>query len=168
MCSSDLDAGRDAEAVKFFEEATYTAADFGDARALEEAFRWACTAHIVAGSRGVPPSITGAAEWSRGTLPVLHARLLAMQAECLAVAGETQAASQILASIDGRVLRGDPGRGLCGAEAAYVAATVGYRGGDVAAGDRELARAIAIMQPRSEEHTSELQSPDHPRMPSSA
>lgn len=143
-----LNAGRDAEAAQLFEEATFTAADFGDARALEEAFRWAFTAHVVAGSRGVPPAITGGAAWSRATLPVLHARLIAMQAECLALAGDPQAATKALAAIDGRVLRGDPGRGLCGIDAAYAAATIAYRAGESEAGDRELTRALATMQPR--------------------
>jgi tetratricopeptide (TPR) repeat protein len=143
-----LDAGRDAEAAAFFEEASYTAADFGDARALEEAFSGAATAHLAAGTRGVPATIVGGAAWARGNLPVLHARLLAAQAECLAVAGDPQAAARILSGIDTRVLRGDPGRGLCGADVAYASATVAYRGGDGVGGDRELFRSIGIMQPR--------------------
>lgn len=144
-----LDAGRDAEAAAFFEEATYAAADFGDARGLEEAFFWAGTAHLAAGSRGVPATLAGGAGWSRGTLPVLHARLLATQAECLAVAGDPQAAAKILSGIDQRVLRGDPGRGLCGADVAYASATIAYRSGDVATGDRELLHSIGLMQPRA-------------------
>lgn len=144
-----LDAGRDAEAAAFFEEATYTAADFGDARALEEAFAWAGTAHLAAGSRGVPATLVGGAAWARGSLPVLHARLLATQAECLAVAGELPAAAKMLSGVDARVLRGDPGRGLCGADVAYASATVAYRTGDGVAGDRELLRSIGIMQPRA-------------------
>jgi tetratricopeptide (TPR) repeat protein len=144
-----LDAGRDAEAAAFFEEATYTAADFGDARALEEAFTWAGTAHLAAGSRGVPATLVGGAAWARGSLPVLHARLLATQAECLAVAGELPAAAKVLSGVDARVLRGDPGRGLCGADVAYASSAVAYRTGDGIAGDRELLRSIGIMQPRA-------------------
>lgn len=144
-----LDAGRDAEAAAFFEEATYTAADFGDARALEEAFFWAGTAHLAAGTRGAPATLVGGAAWARGNLPVLHARLLATQAECLAVAGDPTAAARILSGIDARLLRGDPGRGLCGVDVAYASATVAYRSGDSAGGDRELLRSIGIMQPRA-------------------
>lgn len=144
-----LDAGREAEAAALFEEATYTAADFGDARAVEEAFVWAGTAHLAAGTRGMPATLAGGAAWARGSLPVLHARLLATQAECLAVAGEVPAAAKVLSGIDARVLRGDPGRGLCGADVAYASATVAYRGGDGVAGDRELLRSIGIMQPRA-------------------
>ena len=144
-----LDAGRLPEAIKFFEEATFIAADYGDARAIEEAFRQAFTAHMVAGSRGVPPSIAGGAEWARGRLPVLHARLMAMQAESLAMAGDTTTAGKALAAIDGRLLRADPGRGLCGMEAAYAAAITAYQSGEVATGDEELIRAISIAQPRT-------------------
>lgn len=144
-----VDAGRLPEAIKCFEEATYVAADYGDARALEEAFRQAFTAHMVAGSRGVPPSIAGGAEWARGRLPVLHSRLMAMQAECLAVAGDAATAAKALGGIDGRLLRADPGRGLCGMETAYAAALTAYQAGDIATGDEELLRAIAIAQPRT-------------------
>jgi tetratricopeptide (TPR) repeat protein len=145
-----LDAGRDAEAAAFFTEATYTAADFGDARALEEACSLAGVAHLAAGTRGVPTALSGAAGWARGNLPVLHARLLATQAECLAVGGDPAAAAQVLTGVDARLLRGDAGRGLCGADVAYAAATVAYRTGDTAAGDRELLRSIGIIQPRGQ------------------
>lgn len=144
-----LEAGRDAEAAALFEEATYTAADFGDVRALEEAFFWAATAHLAAGSRGVPSTLIGGATWARGELPVLHTRLLAAQAECLAVAGDAQAAVRMLSGVDARVLRGDPGRGLCGIDVAYASAAVAYRSGDGVTGDRELLRSLAIMQPRA-------------------
>ncbi len=144
-----LAAGRDAEAAAFFTEATYTAADFGDARALEEAFSFAGTAHLAAGTRGVPATLTGGGAWARGNLPVVHARLLATQAECLAIAGDSAAAAKVLAGIDARLLRGDAGRGPCGADVAYAAATVAYRAGEMAVGDRELLRSIGIIQPRA-------------------
>jgi tetratricopeptide (TPR) repeat protein len=144
-----LDSDQAAAAAKLFEEATYAAADHGDARALEEAFRFAFTAHMVAGTRGVPPSIRGGCEWARGGLPVLHANLLAMQAECLAAAGDPRAAKAAVKEIDGRLLRGDPGRGRSGALAAYAAALAQHAAGDTAAADAELDRAIVIEQPRS-------------------
>ncbi|MFM9194333.1 MAG: tetratricopeptide repeat protein, partial [Planctomycetia bacterium] len=111
-----------AAAARYFEEATYTAADYGDARALEEAFRLAAAAHLAAGTRGVPPSISGGAEWSRSALPVLRATLLGLEAESLAAAGDAQAATARLAEVDGRLLRADPGRGLAGMQVAYAAA----------------------------------------------
>lgn len=143
-----LDGDQPAVAARYFEEATYTAADYGDARALEEAFRLAATAHLAAGTRGVPPSIRGGAEWSRTTLPVLRATLLGLEAEFLAVAGDAQAAAATLAEIDGRLMRADPGRGQAGGQQAYAMALTAYDAGDVAGGDRELDRAVTIARRR--------------------
>jgi tetratricopeptide (TPR) repeat protein len=144
-----LDGDQPAAAARYFEEATYTAADYGDARALEEAFRLAATAHLAMGTRGVPPSIRGGADWSRTTLPVLRATLLGFEAEALAVAGDAKAAAGVLAEMDGRLMRGDPGRGLVGMQRAYAAALTAYDAGDVAVGDRELEQAIAIARRRT-------------------
>ena len=143
-----LDGDQPAVAARAFEEATFTAADYGDARALEEAFRLAAAAHLAAGTRGVPPSIRGGAEWSANSLPVLRATLLGLEAESLAVAGDDRAAAAALDEIDGRLLRGDPGRGLVGGQHAYAMAITAYDSGDVAYGDRELERAVGIARRR--------------------
>lgn len=143
-----LDGDQPAAAARYFEEATYTAADFADARALEEAFRLAAAAHLAAGTRGVPPSIRGGADWSRTKLPVLRATLLGIEAEFQAVAGDAQAATATLAEIDGRLLRADPGRGHAGMQQAYAAALTAYDTGDVAGGDRELDRAVTMARRR--------------------
>jgi tetratricopeptide (TPR) repeat protein len=135
--------------VKLFEEATYAAAEFGDARALEEAFRLLVSAHALAGTPGVPATIQGGCEWARSTLPVLRATLLANEAEVLAASGNPQGAVARLGEIDGRFLRGDAGRGRCGAVAAHAAALAAYAVGDAAAGDADLERALAIGRRRS-------------------
>ncbi|NDC64105.1 MAG: tetratricopeptide repeat protein, partial [Planctomycetia bacterium] len=105
-----LEGDQAAAAAALFEEATYTAADYGDARALEEAFRLAFVAHAVAGTRGIPPSIAAAAEWARPGLPSLRARLLAMKAEAEASAGDARGAMKTLADIDAGLSRA-AGRG---------------------------------------------------------
>jgi len=105
-----------ATAIRCFEEATYTAADAGDARALEEAFRLAAAAHLAAGTRGVPPTIRGGADWARTHLPVLAATLRGLEAEALAVSGDVRGANAANADVDGRLLRGDPGRGQAGGQ----------------------------------------------------
>ena len=143
-----LDSDQPAVAARAFEEATYTAADYGDARALEEAFRLASAAHLAAGTRGVPPSIHAGAEWSQNTMPVLRATLLGLEAESLAVGGDGRAAAAVLDEIDGRLLRGDPGRGLAGCQQAYAMAMAAYDSGDVMGGDRELEKAIGIARQR--------------------
>jgi tetratricopeptide (TPR) repeat protein len=133
-----------AMAARWFEEATLTAFDHGDVRAMEEAFRWALAAHAAAGTRGVPRSLAAATDWSRGGPVSLRARLLALSAEALAANGEPAAATATLSQIDPRLLRGDLGRTLTGAQASYASALASYAGGDVAAGDAEIVRAITI------------------------
>ena len=146
-----LDADRAAEAARTFEEATYAAAEFGDARALEEAFRLAFAAHMLAGARGVPPTIRAAADSAlvRDGLDVLRVRLLAMSAEALAAGGDSRSAAAVLKEIPRQMLRGGPAQGAAAAEASYAAAVAHYAGGDVAAGDAELDRALGAARARS-------------------
>lgn len=145
-----LDAGRADMAARLFEEATYSAVDAADGRALEEAFRLAFMAHMSAGARGVPATIQGGCEWARGNHPVLRATLLAMQAEALVAAGDRQNAALSLKAIDGRLGQSDPGRGRAGAQAAYARALVEYAAGDTQAGDAALDIALRIASQRSQ------------------
>ncbi|MFM9059565.1 MAG: CHAT domain-containing protein [Planctomycetaceae bacterium] len=146
-----LDADRAAAAAAQFEEATYAAAEFGDTRALEEAFRLAFTARMLAGDRGVPATIRAAGDaiGPGDGLDVLRARLFAMRAEALAAAGDARGAAAALRDIDPRLLRGEPGQAAVGAEAAYAEALAGLAAGDVAAGDADLGRALGLARARS-------------------
>lgn len=147
-----LEAGQPAEAARLFEEASYSAHDFRDERALQEALRWAFAAHQAAGPRGVPTSIARAGDWaarSDAGLPVLAARLRAWQAEGLAVSGNLAAAATALAAVDARLLRGEPGSGMLGAEVGYARAMIGYANGGIPQADADLAAALAIAQARS-------------------
>jgi len=145
-----LDADRAAEAAERFEEATYIAADYGDARALEEAFRGAWMARRAAGGRDAAAMLGRAADATR-SVPffALRARLLAMQAESLAAGGDTRGATAALKAIDARLLRADAGQGTLGEIAGYASALVAYAGGDVAGGDGDLQQALAIARGRS-------------------
>ena len=144
-----LDADQPQRAAKLFEEATYSAADAGDARALEEAFQLAFAAYAMAGTRGVPPSIRGGCEWARGNLPALRARLLALEAQGLCGLGDVRGATAALKDIDGRLLRAAGGQGTLAAQASYARALIEYATGDVPRGDAELDAAIAVERSRS-------------------
>ncbi|NBV54772.1 MAG: hypothetical protein EBR79_03570, partial [Proteobacteria bacterium] len=109
----------------------------------------AAAAHMAAGTRAPPRSIAAAAEWAGEDVPVLRSRLLAMLAECLAVAGDARGATAALRRIDAGLVRGDAGRGALGAEAAYAAAINGYAAGRVSAGDADLERAVGLAASRS-------------------
>ena len=143
-----LDADRAQEAVTYFEEATITAADYGDARALEEAFGLLWSAQRMAGGKGVATAIPLAADATRAGPAALRARLLAMQAESLAAAGDSRRAAAALDAIDRRLLNVPAGQGTLGGIAAYAAALIAY-GQDTAAGDAEIERALAIARSRS-------------------
>jgi len=144
-----LDADRFEQAAEIFEEATYAAAGCGDIRALEEAFALAATAHALAGTRGVPPTIARGCDEARGRLPALRARLLAIQAEELVTAGDPRRASAALADIDPRLLQSKAGKGPLGARVKYAKSLIGYAAGNQAEGDTALGEALAIARARS-------------------
>lgn len=144
-----LDGDQPQRAVECFEEATYAAADFGDVRALEEAFALAATAHALAGTRGVPPVIARACDQLRDELPALHARLLAIEAERSAAARDVRGATAALRDIDQRLLQSTAGRGTLGCRTAYARAITAYAGGDEGAGDAALRDALALHARRS-------------------
>ncbi|MBM4023289.1 MAG: hypothetical protein FJ284_13835 [Planctomycetes bacterium] len=144
-----IDADRAADALGYFEEATYAAAAYGDARALEEAFQGVRQASRLKGDRVVPASLRLAADATRSGPAALHARLLAMQAELAAAAGDPRVATTALQAIDGRLLRSEAGQGTLGAMAAYASTLVAYGEGDLAGGDGDLERGLAIARRRS-------------------
>jgi tetratricopeptide (TPR) repeat protein len=147
-----LESEQAVPAAELFLEATYAAADYGDGRALEEAFRWAHAAHQAAGNRGPHPSLAGAIEWAGGRrsfFPVLRCRLLALAAEALAGGGNPADGQAMLQQLDPAVLRGDPGRGATGAEAGYARALVAAASGRLEESTAELAAVLAIAQARS-------------------
>lgn len=144
-----LDADQAAEAAGYFEEATYSANSYGDARALEEAFQGLWAAARMKGDRGVPAPIRLAVDATRSGPLALRARLLAMQAESLAAAGDPRAATAALESIEGRLLKGEAGQGTLGGMAGYATALVAYAAGDIPGGDVALERAIEIARSRT-------------------
>ena len=144
-----LDADQPQRAAELFEEATYAAADFGDVRALEEAFALAATAHALAGTRGVPPVIARGCDQLRGELPALHARLVAIEAERWAAARDVRSASAALREIDPRLLQATAGRNTLGCRTMYARALAAYAAGDEAAGDAALRDAIGLQARRS-------------------
>lgn len=136
-------------AARLFEEATFAAAEFADARALEEGFRLAVAAHQVAGTPGVPATVRGGCEWAKRSSPVLRATLLAAEAEILATSGNAQGAAARLSEIDPLFLQGDAGRGRVGAGIAHAAALVAFARGDTTSGDTSMQRALQVARARS-------------------
>jgi len=146
-----LEGNDAATAAKHFWEASFVATHYEDARALEEAFRWAVAAER-SGRPGVPPALPRAIDWAGRKLPAVEARLLSMQAEALAAAGDAAGATAAIRQINPRSLRGDFGRGLVGARMAYAEALAAYAEGNIPDGDRRLLDAVAIQR----KHTPRL------------
>jgi len=144
-----LASDQPAAAAKYFEEASYTAANSGDLRALEESLRWAFAAHMATGSREPPTWLAAACDWARQPLNALSVRLQALRAESLALGGNANAAVAALAEIDPRQLRGDLGRGSCGGHALYSAALANYAKGEQTAANADLARALSVARPHT-------------------
>jgi len=147
-----LEAGQAAQAAELFIEATYVAADYGDGRALEEAFRWAHAAHQAAGNRGPHPGLASAIAWTGGRrtfFPVLRCRLLAAAAEALVAGGDPAGGQALLQQLDSNVMRSDAGRGAAGAEVDYARSLVAAATGRLDEAATALDTALAAAQARS-------------------
>jgi tetratricopeptide (TPR) repeat protein len=142
-----LDAGRFDEAARFFEEATYTAAEpaHNDMLVLEEAFRYGAIVHAIRRAKTVFEPLEPAANWAaRRGVRELHASLVILAAESAAYAGQTRQAAQLVAQA--RTLIGRRIMGLCeiGARLQFAAALAHYQSGNVPQGDDALNAALKI------------------------
>ena len=138
-----LDAGQYDTARKTLEQATFAAAAQGDARALEEAFRWATNAHLAHDSR-LPKSVMPAIAWSEKQLPSLYLRLLSTAAAVLAEQGDLQQAARSVLKLNQRLENNELALGRCGAYSRYTAALIAYAGGNNGRGDAEYAKALTL------------------------
>jgi CHAT domain-containing protein len=140
-----LDAGKLEEAGRFFEEATYTAAEHGDLTVLEEAFRYGSIVHAMTRPKNGLAMLEPATVWAaRKGGRELHASLLIQAAESAANIGQTKQAAALLAqaksSIGRRIMSGCE----IGARLNHITALVQYQLGAVAAGDEALQSALKI------------------------
>ncbi len=138
-----LDAGQYDTARKTLEQATFAAAAQGDARALEEAFRWATYAHLAFDNR-LPKSVRPAIAWSEKQLPSLSLRLLSTAAAVLAEQGDIQQAARSVLKLNQRLEKSELALGRCGAYSRYTAALIAYAGGNNGRGDAEYAKALTL------------------------
>ena len=138
----NLEAGDLATAATLFEEATYSAAQYDDYATIEEAFRFGQTTHLMANSRGVYPPLESAAAWSRNRSQELHASLLVLAAENLAVLGDSNRAAALVGELRGKIARSSMAQTEIGSRMHYVEAMLNYRKGNSAEGDRLMSAAM--------------------------
>lgn len=140
-----LDAGQYDQASNFFEEASYSAVEYSDWTALEEAFRGGVQTHLLANRQGVFKPLPVAVTWSRTRNHELWTTLLLLAAENNALLSQTQAAAAALA--DAKLAIGNRNMGVNGEIAArfhYLAALVDFQNAKPTLGEQESERAIAL------------------------
>ncbi|HIQ22499.1 MAG TPA: CHAT domain-containing protein [Planctomycetes bacterium] len=139
--------GDNASAMKFFHEASISAAYYGDAGVLEEAFRLAATAHLLANRKGVYPPLMPAADWARRhDLRQLWVSLLLSAAEHWSVLGQTDQAAAMLDQAQRAVGLRTMGAGRIGARLQFLRAGVLFQQRKLASGDKAVAAAMAFMR----------------------
>ncbi len=132
-----LNSGDFKTAAGYYEEATYTAFDYGDATVLEEAFRNLFLAHLLAGDADkLDIAINAAATWSKNRLRELNASLLLIGAENLAIRGQTAQAVGLLTDAATTIGRHVMGQCEIGSRLNYLTALTQYQRAEAASGDK--------------------------------
>ncbi len=142
LLQGDLD-----RAASFFHDATVSAFQFEDGHLLEEAFRHAALAHVLANRPGVLPTLEAAAHWAKvQDLRALRATLLLAMTEQLLLAGKTPEALALLKEAETTIGRREMAEGRIGGEFRYLQALAEYQRGNLPAGDAFLKAALDYLR----------------------
>ena len=134
-------------ALKFFEEATFAAVNYGQWDILEEAFRFAALTHLLSNSREFYAPLLPAIQWAKTkNMRQLRASLQLCAAENYAVLGETRQAAAMLEEVRATIGRRKMGAGAIGARMNYLAAVVAFQQRRVPEGSAALTAALGYMQ----------------------
>ena len=134
-------------AARSFEEASYSAYQFGDPMLVEEALRYGHLTHLLGNGKGTYPPLEAAASWARVKgLKNVQASLTILAAESAAVQGRNAEAVELLGTARTTIGNRDMGKGKLGARMHYLAATTLYQQGKIAAGDEALAPVLAYQR----------------------
>jgi tetratricopeptide (TPR) repeat protein len=137
-------------ALQHFEEATYAAFYYPDPGVLEEAFRDAALAHILATHKGMFPPLVPAVQWVKGTrLRQLQVSLLTLAAENNLVLGQTADAIGLLDDARNALGRHQMGAGRIGARRNFLSAAALFQARKIADGENALAAAMAFLHQSS-------------------
>ncbi len=139
--------GQYVEAARYFEEATYTAAHFGDLGVLEEAFRCGAVNHLVSNAQGVYPPLEAAIAWAKlKDYRQLRASLLLSAAENQAVRGAVPLAAGLLDECKLTVGRRRMSDGWIGARHRYLSALVLFQQQKIPLAQESIVAALAYMK----------------------
>ncbi|MCS7305430.1 MAG: CHAT domain-containing protein [Thermoguttaceae bacterium] len=139
--------GQHQEAARYFEEATYAAANAGDLGVLEEAFRYGAINHLVSNAKGIYPPLEAAIAWAKlKDYRQLRASLLLLAAEQQTLRGATPLAATLLEECKLTIGRRRMADGWIGARYRYLMALVLLNQQKLPAAQEALASALAYMQ----------------------
>jgi tetratricopeptide (TPR) repeat protein len=135
-------------AASFFEEASYSAFDFGDAGVLEESIRHGRQAWLALhpGEQAVFPPLAVAIAWAKKSGRGTYADLTLLKAEDHLLLNQAKLAAGALADAGAAIARHDMATGESGARLHYLTAMLEYHHGHAAMGDRAMADALAFEQ----------------------
>jgi hypothetical protein len=141
-----LDQDNYAGARQTFLEATYSAYHYGDIGVLEEAFRYASLAHLLANDKAGFGPLADAAAWAKQKrLGQLYASLCLSAAEQALTAGQTPQAMALLNDAQATIARRPMALGRIGARLNFLRATALFQQGKTEPGDESLAAAMRYM-----------------------
>jgi tetratricopeptide (TPR) repeat protein len=136
-----MERGKYEAASAYFHEATISGAYFERYEVLEEAFRLAAEAHLLAGGK-LPYPPLAAAIGSSNRMRWLHASLLLSRAEQLLEAGDVAGSASAAAQARSLVNRREMQHGTSGARLNFLQARAALRAGDLRSGSSSLAAAL--------------------------
>jgi tetratricopeptide (TPR) repeat protein len=143
----DFAQGDMQKASRWFEEASYSAFQYGDAQLVEESLRYASLTHLLGHPNGAYPPLEAAAAYARSKkLTNLQLSCTLSAAEGLANLGRGADAAELLSGARAAIGNRDMGRGKVGARLGYIAALSLYQQGKTKAGDEALAPTLAFQR----------------------
>ena len=137
------------EAGAFFLEASISAGVFEQYDIVEEALRWGLKSHLAGGKQGLYAPLPLAAQWSRTTSQMLEAALYVAAAENYSIVGNVADANLNVKRAQQAIGRREMGRGNLGARIFYTTALLQFQQGNLVAGQKLLAQALAHQQKAS-------------------
>ena len=134
-------------AMQFFEEATFSAAEYSDYGVLEEAFRYAATTHLVANRKGFYAPLQGAWQWAKAKdLRQLRASLALSAAENYSVLDDIRNTAAMLE--DARLILGRQKTisTRAGGRMSYLSALAWFQQGKIQEGQAAFGSAMSFMR----------------------
>ena len=142
-----LSSNDGAAAARLFEEASYSAYQFGEVGLIEESLRYGHLTHLMTSPRQPYPPLPLAANWARvKSYNQVQASMLLMEAEDLCILNRPADAGNALATVRTVIGNRDMARSKIGAKFNWLSAQHAYQQGKVQPGDASIQQALAFQK----------------------